>query len=186
MLHACLYTICFVFCYTSWCFYAFSGTNLLTRCHSASSLFSAFCVSEMLHRKYSRNWTKQKPNLLFLPMLREDRRWDGGAIGQAHPRVARPAPGLRHQGWGQLAHLLTLPFRLYIPLDGKNLKTRSIFLKTYCKPPPSLTRDREDPGALPDTLPERGIPAGGLLHHHGHLRSDVWVFYLGLRDHSSS
>jgi hypothetical protein len=29
MLHACLYTICFVFCYTSWCFYAFSGTNLL-------------------------------------------------------------------------------------------------------------------------------------------------------------
>jgi hypothetical protein len=47
MLHACLYTICFEFCYTSWHFYAFSGTNLLTRCHSASSLFSAvFCVSE--------------------------------------------------------------------------------------------------------------------------------------------
>jgi hypothetical protein len=41
MLHACLYTICFEFCYTSWCFYSFSGTNLLTRCHSASSLFSA-------------------------------------------------------------------------------------------------------------------------------------------------
>jgi hypothetical protein len=32
---------------------------------------------------------------------------------------------------------------------------------------------REDPGALPGTLPERGIPAGGLLHHHGCLRSDV-------------
>jgi hypothetical protein len=41
MLHACSYTICFVFCYTLWCFYVFSGTNLLTRCHSASSLFSA-------------------------------------------------------------------------------------------------------------------------------------------------
>jgi hypothetical protein len=40
MLHACLYTICFVFCYTSWRFYVFSRTNLLTRCHSASSLFS--------------------------------------------------------------------------------------------------------------------------------------------------
>jgi hypothetical protein len=39
MLHACSYTISFVFCYTSWRFYAFSGTNLLTRCHSASSLF---------------------------------------------------------------------------------------------------------------------------------------------------
>jgi hypothetical protein len=44
MLHACLYTICFVFCYTLWCFYAFSRTNLLTRCHSASSLFSAIFV----------------------------------------------------------------------------------------------------------------------------------------------
>jgi hypothetical protein len=29
-------------------------------------------------------------------------------------------------------------------------------------------------------------PAGGLLHHHGRLRSDVWVFYLGLWVHSSS
>jgi hypothetical protein len=44
MLHACLYTICFVFCYTLWHFYAFSETNLSTRCHSASSLFSAVFV----------------------------------------------------------------------------------------------------------------------------------------------
>jgi hypothetical protein len=44
MLHVCLYTICFVFCYTSWRFYAFSRTNLLIRCHSASSLFSAIFV----------------------------------------------------------------------------------------------------------------------------------------------
>jgi hypothetical protein len=33
-----------VFCYTLWHFYAFFGTNLLTRCHSASSLFSAIFV----------------------------------------------------------------------------------------------------------------------------------------------
>jgi hypothetical protein len=37
-----------------------------------------------------------------------------------------------------------------------------------------------------DTLPERGITTGGLLHHHACLRSDVWVVYLGLRVHSSS
>jgi hypothetical protein len=66
-----------------------------------------------------------------------------------------------------------LPFRLYISLDGKNLKDGSLFLKTYRKPPPSSSRDREDPGALPGTLPERGIPARSLLHHHGHLQSDV-------------
>jgi hypothetical protein len=44
MLHAYLCTICFVYCYTSWRFYAFFGTNLLTRCHSASSLFSIIFV----------------------------------------------------------------------------------------------------------------------------------------------
>jgi hypothetical protein len=44
MLHACLCTICFVFSYTLWRFYAFSGTNLLMRCHSVSSLFSVVFV----------------------------------------------------------------------------------------------------------------------------------------------
>jgi hypothetical protein len=44
MLHAYLYTICFVFCYTSWHFYAFSKTNLLMRCHSAYCLFSVVFV----------------------------------------------------------------------------------------------------------------------------------------------
>jgi hypothetical protein len=66
-----------------------------------------------------------------------------------------------------------LLFCLYIPLDGKNLKTRSIFLETYYKLSPSSMRDREDPGALLGNLSERRIPARGLLHHHGRLRSDV-------------
>jgi hypothetical protein len=44
MLHAYFYTICLVFHYTSWHFYVISRTNLLTRCHSASSLFSAIFV----------------------------------------------------------------------------------------------------------------------------------------------
>jgi hypothetical protein len=65
------------------------------------------------------------------------------------------------------------PFHLYIPLNGKNLKDGSLFLETYSKPPPSSSQDQEDPRALPGTLPERGITAGGLLHHHGHLQSDV-------------
>jgi hypothetical protein len=150
-------------------------------------VFCYFYVLEKLHRKYSQNWTKQKPNLLFLPKLREDRRWDGGGPQARLTLGWRGLPLARAtRGWGQLAHLLTLPFHLYIPLDGKNLKDGSLFLKTYCKPPLSSTRDREDPGALPGTLSERGIPAGGLLHHYGRLRSDVWVVYLGLRVHSSS
>jgi hypothetical protein len=96
-----------------------------------------------------------------------------GTTGQPHHRVARPDPGPCHQWWGHLAHLLTPPFRLYILLGEENPKTQSIFYETYCKPLPSLTRDWEGLQALPSTLPERGITAGGLLHHHACLRSNV-------------
>jgi hypothetical protein len=44
MLYACFYTIYLLFHYASWHFYTFSGTNLLTSRHSASSLFSAIFV----------------------------------------------------------------------------------------------------------------------------------------------
>ena len=63
VLHQFLYVLSILRC----TFYAFSGTNLLTRCHSASSCFLLFLVSEKLHRKYSRNRTWQKPMFLFLP-----------------------------------------------------------------------------------------------------------------------
>jgi hypothetical protein len=174
MLHACLYTICFVFCYTSWCSYVFSGTNLLTRCHSASSLFSAvLCFRKATQEIFLElNKTKAEPPI-FPEARRSPKMRRRGARGQPHPRVARPRPWPRHQGWDQLVYLLTPPFRLYIPLDGKNLWIRSIFLKTYCKPPPSSTWDREGPEALPGILPERGITARGLLHHHGRIQSDV-------------
>jgi hypothetical protein len=44
MLHDYFTPIVLYFVHTSWHFYAFSGTNLLTRCHSASSQFSAVFV----------------------------------------------------------------------------------------------------------------------------------------------
>jgi hypothetical protein len=98
MLHACLYIICFGFCYTSWCFYAFSRTNLLTRCHSASSLFSAvFCFRKATQEIFLElDETKVKvpifPEAWQSPKLRRR-----GTRGQAHHRVARPSPWPRHQ-----------------------------------------------------------------------------------------
>jgi hypothetical protein len=188
MLHVCLYTICFVFCYTSWRFYAFSRTNLLTRCHSASFLFSVVFVFQ---KSYTGNilgiGRNKSRSSYFFPKRDGVQSWDRGGPGAAHTMGWRgPAPVHATRWWGHLAHLLTPLFRLYIPLRRENLKTRSIFHETYCKPPPSSTWDREGPEALPGTLPERGITAGGLLHHHACLRSDVWVVYLGLRVHSSS
>jgi hypothetical protein len=177
-----------MFCYTSWRFYPFFGTNLLTRYHSDSSLFfCCFCVSEKLHRKYSHNYMKQKPKFLFFPKRDGVQRWEGWGPWAGHTIGWRgPAPGCTTRWWGHLAHLLTPPFRLYILLDGKTLRTLLIFHETYCKSPPSSTRDREGPEALPGTLLERRITAGGLLHHHACLRSDMWVVYFGLRVHSSS
>jgi hypothetical protein len=150
-------------------------------------IFCYFCVLEKLHMKYSWNWTKQKPKFLFFPIRDRVQIRDGGEPGASHT-IGRCGQPLAHvtRWWGHLAHLLTPPFRLYILLDGKTLRPRSIFQKTYCKPPPSSTRDQECPEALPGTLPERGITTGGLLHHHACLRSDVWVVYLGLQVHSSS
>jgi hypothetical protein len=46
------------------------------------------------------------------------------------------------------------------------------FPETHRDPPPSSTRDREGPEALPGTLPEREIATGGLLHHHACLWRD--------------
>jgi hypothetical protein len=109
-----------------------------------------------------------------------------GARGRPHHRVARPRPWSRHLGvrpTGPPPDTALPP--IYSPRWEKP-KTRSIFLETYCNPPPSSMRDREGPEALPGTLPERGITTGGLLHHHGRLRCDVWVVYLGLWVHSSS
>jgi hypothetical protein len=96
-----------------------------------------------------------------------------GTRGQAHHRVARPSPWPRHQVvWppGPPRDAALPP--IYSP-RRKNLKGPINFHETYCKLPPSRTRDRESPEALPGTLPERGITTGGLLHHHACIRSDV-------------
>jgi hypothetical protein len=97
MLHACLYTICFVFCYTSWRFNAFSGTNLLTRCHSANSLFSSVLVFQ---KSYTGNIlgigrNKAEPPI-FTEASRRPKMRRRGARGQAHHRLARPSPWPRH------------------------------------------------------------------------------------------
>jgi hypothetical protein len=174
MLHAYSYTICLVFCYTSLHFYAFSETNLLTRCHSASSLFSAvLCVSEKLQRKYSRNWTKQKPNLLiFNEASRRPKRRQRGARGQPHHQGAWPSPWPRRPmvraPWSTSD---AAPSPIKTPRREKP-KYPINFPETHSDLPPSSTQDRKGLEALPGTLPERGIATGGLLHRHACLWRD--------------
>jgi hypothetical protein len=88
-----------VFCYTSWYFYAFSETNLLTRRHSASSLFSAvLCFRKATQEIFSElDKIKVEPPI-FIEASRRLKMRRRGATGRPHPRVEQPWPWPRHQG----------------------------------------------------------------------------------------
>jgi hypothetical protein len=135
--------------------------------------FLLFCVSEKLHRKYSRNWTKQVPKVLFfLEASRDPKRRRSGATRAPHTRAAQPSPWPRPlcvRAPRSTSDDAPLPIKT--PRREKP-KYPINFLETHHDPLPSSTRDWEGPEALPGTLPERGITTGGLLHHHACLRSD--------------
>jgi hypothetical protein len=95
MLYACFYIICLVFRYTLWRFYAIFGTNLLTRCYSASSLFSAVFV---FWKCYTRNilgiGRNKFQNSYFSRTKDEDQTRAGGVPGAAlTPGWRGPGPG---------------------------------------------------------------------------------------------
>jgi hypothetical protein len=104
MLYACFYTICLVFRYTSWHFYAFSGTNLLTRYHSVSFLFFAIFVFQ---KSYIKNilgigWNKSQTSR-NLPKLPENWRGDGKELGGSLTnRGCGPGPGRTALWWAPL------------------------------------------------------------------------------------
>jgi hypothetical protein len=131
-------------------------------------VFYYFCVSEKLHRKYSRNWTKQKPNLLFLPKLhRRPKMRRRRARGQPHHGVARPSPRPPH-------HMVRPPGPPPdVALSPINSPRRE-------KPKGRIAFPRNILQAATVVKARSGgsrsssrLPAGGLLHHHGRLRSDV-------------
>jgi hypothetical protein len=136
-------------------------------------VFCYFCVSEKFHRKYSQNWTKQKPNIRkFTEAFREPKRRRRGATGWPHHQGARPAPGPRcpmvRAPWSTSD---AVPSPIKTPRREKP-KDPITFPETYRDPPPSSTRYWEGPEALSGTLPERGMATGGLLHRHACLRHD--------------
>jgi hypothetical protein len=174
MLHACFTPIALCFVYTSWHFYAFSRTTLLTRCHCASSYFLLFlCFRKFTQEIFSElDEIKAKVHIYLKgrqsPEERQSRtrRWP-------HHRVARATPWPCHRvvwALGPPSDIALLPiysFRRENPRGPNN------FPRNILKSPLLSSRDQEGPEALPDTLPKRGIINEGLLHHHASLRSDA-------------
>jgi hypothetical protein len=98
MLHACFTPIAICFVYTSWHFCAFSGTNLLRRCHSASSCFLLFSYSRYLPKEIFSKLDETKPEVpIFLSHTRSPKgRWRRAGM-QPHHRLARAHLWPRHR-----------------------------------------------------------------------------------------
>jgi hypothetical protein len=164
--------LCFV--YTSWHFYAFSQTNLLTRCHSVSSCFLLFFYFRLLLKKIFLELDETKAKVpIFLTHSRSPKGRRSRATRRPHLVVAQPSVWPRcPMVWAPRA-----PTDLALPLvyshPRENPKGPSLHPRKVLLPPLSLTLVQEGSEALPGTLLERGIITGGLHHHHACLRSDV-------------
>jgi hypothetical protein len=147
MLHACLCTICFVFCYTSWRFYAFSKINLLTRCHSASFLF--LCFRKVTQEIFSKlDETKAKVPI-FPDTRRSPKQRRRGAEG-GHTPMAWATPRLH---WG----------RVWAPGPPPDITL-----------PPIYSPQRENPKALINS-PENILQVDAIIDaRSGGSRSSSW------------
>ena len=142
-------------------------TNLLTRCHSASSVFCCFwfqksCSGNILgigrHEDRSPYFSNKYPE-----SEGESKRGSRGAtpcLGAAPswPRLDRV--------WGPWPPTDAALPPIY-SVSRENPKSPSLHPRKVSQPPSSSTLVREGSEALPDTPPERGIitmPASGVMH----------------------
>jgi hypothetical protein len=174
MLHACLYTICFVFCYTSWRFYAFSRTNLLTRRHSASSLFLLFlCFRKATQDIFSELYETKAKVPIFPEASQSPKQRQRGC-----QRAAAPCHGAGHPlaalgcGVGPWSTSWRCPSAYIFPSTGKPKEPD----KFSTKPTASRRRHRREIGRVQKLFPapcQRGesppeaffitMPASGVM-----------------------
>jgi hypothetical protein len=130
MLHACFTPIALCFVYTSWHFYAFSGTNLLTRCHSASSCFLLFLYFRKVIQEIFLELDETKAEVpIYLTWRRSPKERRSRARRRLHYRVPRPHP------WPRRAMVWApqVPSEIALPpincLQRENPKSASIHEK---------------------------------------------------------
>jgi hypothetical protein len=97
MLYACFIPIALCFEYTSWHFYVFSGTNLLMRCHSASSLFSVVFVFQKSYIGNILRIGRNESRSSYLPDTKTESRETETDQGAAAQQGGADNPYPRHQ-----------------------------------------------------------------------------------------
>ena len=155
MFHAVIMLIATCFGCTLYYFYAFSGTNLLTRCQSVSSVFPAVFGFRNPTRKISSESDEifSSINKRSGSFRSPEGTW-GGAPRAPHHTRARPKVGPRrgmvwwpHQGPGAHPSPISTPRR-----KNPNMKPH-IPRKVPSRPSSSIS-DRGSSDVLPGTLPE--------------------------------
>ena len=121
MFHAYIMPIATCFIYTFISFYAFSGTNLLTRCHSASCLFSAvFGFRKVVKEIFSELDKRNVKVLIFLGRFQNTEE-----DTEESPEGPTPGPGegppwpREHQVWGPRASAAFALSPTYTPQISK-------------------------------------------------------------------
>ena len=162
MFHDDIMLIATCFGCTLYYFYAFSGTNLLTRCHSASSVFSAIFRFRNPTRKISSESDEifSSINKRSGSFRSPEGTWGGAPRAPRHTR-ARPKVGPRrgmargpHQAPGAHPLPISTPRR-------KNPKTKPHIPRKVSSRPSSSISDRGSSAVLPGTLPEGKSITGG-------------------------
>ena len=155
MFHVVIMLIATCFGCTLYYFYAFSGTNLLTRCHSASSVFPAVFGFRNI---YTENIVKigeifSSEHITSGSFRSPKTTWGGGPRGP-HPMGARPRVGPRpaRVWWPHLA-----PGAHPSPISSSrrvNPNTKKTIPRKVPSRPSSSISDRGSSDVLPGTLPE--------------------------------
>jgi hypothetical protein len=141
-------------------------------------VFCSFCVSEKLH-VLGIGWNKSWTSYFYRSFTKTEDVMEGGQ-GPAWPP-------------GGVAQPLSRPPVVRPPGPTPDATPSPIKSPRREKPKGRISFSRNILQAVVVAVMRSGgsrsssrHPAGGFLHHHGRLRSDVWVVYLGLWVHSSS
>ena len=112
-------------------FYAFSGTNLLTRCHSVSSCFLLFLYSRKASLEIFSELDENLRRPLFSQKTPWARRTSPGEARGPHTWAQRGQGSPGALGWCRLlVYRLATPFGLYIAPDLKLTKQSTKLLNT--------------------------------------------------------
>jgi hypothetical protein len=116
-------------------------------------IFCCFCVSEKLHRKFSQNWTKPKPDVqMFHGASKRPKRRRSRTKGRPHNQGARPTPSLRRPVvWAPWSTSDAASSPIKTPRQEKP-KYQITFLEHIMIHRRHRPEDREGPEALPSIL----------------------------------